>query len=72
MNFELSLLSSCFDDNCLLIDIDKRHALHIGSCTYDYDPVLNDVKIETQESSKILGITLDRVLSFKKIYSTSA
>lgn len=72
MNFELSLLSSCFDDNCLLIDIDKRHALHIGSCTYDYDLVLNDVKIETQESSKILGITLDRVLSFKKIYSTSA
>ena len=71
MNSELSL-SSWFDDNCLLIDIDKTQALPIGSCTYDYDLVLNDVKTETQESIKILCITLDRVLSFKKTYCTSA
>ena len=32
-------------------------ALSIGTCTYDYDLILNDVDTETQESINILGVT---------------
>ena len=65
MNSDLSILLSWFDQNRLRINNDKTQALTMGPCTYNYDIILNDVQIETQRSTKILGVTLDRMLSFK-------
>ena len=66
MNSELRLLSSWFDRNCLQIDNDKTQSLPIGPCSYEYDLALNGNNLETQGSIKILGVTLDRMLTFKE------
>ena len=37
----------------------------MGPCSYNYDIVLNGIKVGTQESMKILGVTLEKMLTFK-------
>ena len=64
VNSELNLLSSWFDQNHLLVNNDKTQALPLGPCSYKYDIVLNDIKVVTQESMKIRGFTLDKMLTF--------
>ena len=36
-----------------------------GLCLYKYDSVLDGVKVKTQESMKISGVILDKMLYFK-------
>ena len=80
LNSELSLLSSWFDQNYLLINNDKTQALPLGPCSYKYDIVLNGIIVGTQESMKILEVTLDKMLTvkdhisgqLKKTYAKSA
>ena len=62
---ELSVLSSWFDQNHLLVNNDKTQALPLGPCSYNYDFVLNGIEAGTQESKKILGVALDKMLTFK-------
>ena len=50
VNSELSLLSSWFDQNHLLVNNDKTQALSLGPCSYKYDILLNGIKVGTQES----------------------
>ena len=81
VNSELSLLSSWFDQNHLLVNNDETQALPLGPCSYKYDIDLNGIKVGTQESMNwILGVTLDKMLTFvdhilgqlKKAYAKSA
>ena len=67
VNSELSLLSSWFDQNHLLINNDKTQALPLGPCSYKYDIVLNGIIAgpHGQESMKIVGVTLDKMLTVK-------
>ena len=65
VNSELSLPSSWFDQNHLLVNNDKTQALPLGPCSYKYDIVLNGSTVGTQESMKILGVTLDKMLTLK-------
>ena len=44
----------------------KTQALSVGPCDYDYSVFLNDAKIEFLISIKILGITLDKDVSYKE------
>ena len=60
VNSELTLFSSWFDQNHLLVNNDKTQALPLGPCLYKYDIFLNGIKVGTQESMKILGVTLDK------------
>ena len=63
VNSELSLLSSWFDENHLLVSNDKTQALPLGPCSYKYDITLKGIKGGSQESMKILGVTLDKMLT---------
>ena len=44
----------------------KTQALSIGPCDYDYSIILNDAIIEFLKSIKILGVNLDKDLSYKE------
>ena len=50
VNSELSLLSSWFDQNHLLVNNDETQAPPLGPCSYKYDIDLNGIKVGTQES----------------------
>ena len=63
VNSELGLLSSWFDENHLLVSNDKTQALRLGPCSYKYDIILKGIKGGSQESMKILGVTLDKMLT---------
>ena len=65
VNSELSILSSWFDQNHLLVNNDKTQALPLGPYSYNYNFVLNGIEAGTQKSMKILGVTLDKMLTFK-------
>ena len=65
VNSELSLPSSWFDQNHLLVNNDKTQSLPLGPGSYKYDIVLNGITVGTKESMKILGVTLDKMLPFK-------
>ena len=66
VNSELSLLSSWFDQNHLLVNNDKTQELLLGPCSYKYDIVPNGIKVGTEESMNwILGVTLDKMLTFR-------
>jgi hypothetical protein len=49
-----------------IINNDKTQALPLGPCAYNYDIIPNGVNVETQGSIKILGVTLDRMFTFKE------
>ena len=44
----------------------KTQALSVGPCAYHYSLFLNNAKIEFLRSIKILGVTLDKDLSYKE------
>ena len=44
---------------------DKTQVLPLGWFLYKYDIVLNGIRVGTQESMKIIGVTLDKMLTFK-------
>ena len=41
-------------------------ALSVGPCDYDYSLFLNDARIEFLKSIKILGVNIDKDLSYKE------
>ena len=46
------------DQNHLLVNNDKTRAVPLGPFPYKYDIVLNGIKVRSQESTEILGVTV--------------
>ena len=44
----------------------KTQALTLGSLNYDYTLQLNNTVLEVEDTLKILGVTIDKNLSFKE------
>ena len=65
INSDLSVLSRWFGLNYLKINAAKTQAVAIGLSLYEYEFHLNNVKVETQDTLKILGVVLDSKLTFK-------
>ena len=49
----------------LTVDCAKTQALSVGPCAYHYSLFLNNAQIEFLRCIKILGVTLDKDLSYK-------
>ena len=65
INNEMSTLAEWFASNYLSINSTKTQALAIGPSNYNYNFELNDIPIEMKDSLEILGLTIDRMLTFK-------
>ena len=65
-NKDLQTLSSWFESNHLTVNSTKTQALSVGPCAYRYSLFLNNARIEFLRSIKILGVTLDKDLSYKE------
>ena len=50
----------------LTVNSTKTQALSVGPCAYHYSLFLNNARIEFLRSIKILGVTLDKDLSYKE------
>ena len=61
---DLQTLSSWFEFKHLTVNSTKTQALSVGPC--DYSLFLNNARMEFLQSIKILGVTLDKDLSYKK------
>ena len=70
-NKDLQTLWSWFESNRLTVNSTKTQAVSVGPSAYDYSLLLNNSRIEFLRSIKILGVILDKDLSYKEhIYST--
>ena len=65
-NKDLQTLSLWFESNHLTVKSTKIQALSVGPCAYHYSLFLNNARIEFLRSIKILGVTLDKDLSYKE------
>ena len=65
INSDLSVLSRWFGLNYLKINAAKTQAVAIEPSLYEYEFHLNNVKVEKQDTLKILGVLLDGKLTFK-------
>ena len=65
-NKDLRTLSSWFESNHLTVDTANTQALSVASCDYHYSLFLKNARIEFLQSIKILGVTLDKDLSYKE------
>ena len=65
INCDLSILSSWFRQNYLEINSAKTQAMAIGPTLYHYDFLVDNKSVDTTETLKILGVTLDRKLNLK-------
>ena len=65
-NKDLQTLSSWFESNHLTVNNTKTQALSVGPCACHYSLFLSNARIEFFPSIKILGVTLDKDLSFKE------
>ena len=65
-NKDPQTLSSWLESNHLKVNSTKTLALSVGPCDYDYSLFLNDARIEFLKSIKILGVNLDKDLSYKE------
>ena len=63
-NKDLRTLSSWFESNHLTVDTANTQALSVASCDYHYSLFLKNARIEFLQSIKILGVTLDKDLSY--------
>ena len=63
---KLQTLSSWFESNHLTVNSTKTQPLSVGPCAYYYSLFLNNARIEFLRSIKILGVTLDKDLSYKE------
>ena len=61
---DLQTLSSWFESNHLTVNRTKIQALSVGPC--DHSLFLSNARIEFLQSIKILGVTLDKDLSYKE------
>ena len=65
-NKDLQTLSSWFESNRLTVNSTKTQVVSVGPCAYDYSLLLNNARIEFLRSIKILGVILDKELSYKE------
>ena len=65
-NKDLQTLSSWFESNHLTVNTTNTQALSVGPCAYYYSLFLNNARIEFLRSIKILGVTLDKDLSYEE------
>ena len=65
-NKDLQALSTWFESNYLTVNCAKTQALSVGPCAYHCSLFLNNAQIEFLRSIKILGVTLDKDLSYKE------
>jgi len=66
-NKDLQTLSSWFESNYLTVNSAKTQALSVRPCaSRAYSLFLNNARIEFLRSIKILGVTLDKYLSYKE------
>ena len=65
-NKDPQTLSSWFESDHLTVNSTKTQALSVRPCAYHYSLFLNNTRIEFLLSIKILGVTLDKDLSYKE------
>ena len=65
-NKDPQTLSSWLESSHLTVNSTKTLALSVGPCDYDYSLFFNDARIEFLKSIKILGVNLDKDLSYKE------
>ena len=67
-NKDLQTLSSWFESNHLIVNSTKTQALSVRPCDHHYSLFLDhdNARIEFLQSIKILGVTLDKDLSYKE------
>ena len=63
---DLQTLSSWFESNHLTVNSTQTQALSVGPCDYHHSLFLNNARIGFLQSIKILGVTLDKDLSYKE------
>lgn len=66
VNEDLLTLATWFKQNYLSINNTKTQAMILGSSTYEYEIQINGIKVDVKPTLKILGVTLDKRLSFKE------
>ena len=65
LNQDVERLTLWFTENYLQINATKSQAMRLGKSQYSYNIFFDDKSIEIKPTLKILGVTLDRDLSFK-------
>ena len=65
INSDLQSVCKCFENNYLNINTTKTQAMAIGPVNYEYNINLHNSNIDLNDSFKILGVTLDRKMTFK-------
>ena len=65
LNQDIERLTLWFTANYLQVNATKTQAMTLGKSRYPYNLFIGDKSIEIEPTLKILGITLDRDLSFK-------
>ena len=65
LNQDVERLTLWFTENNLQINATKSQAMRLGKTQYSYNIFFDDKSIEIKLTLKILGVALDRDLSFK-------
>ena len=65
LNQDIERLTLWFTANHLQVNATKTQAMTLGKSQYPYNLFIGDRSIEIEPTLKILGVTLDRGLSFK-------
>ena len=65
INSDLQSVCKWFENNYLNINTTKTQAMAIGPVNYEYNINLHNSNIDLNDSLKILGVTLDRKMTFK-------
>ena len=65
LNQDIERLTIWFTANYLQVNITKTQAMTPWKSQYPYNDFIGDISIEIEPTLKILGVTLDRDLSFK-------
>ena len=65
-NKDLQTLSSWFESNHFTVNSTQTQALSVEPCDYHHSLFLNNARIGFLQSTKILGVTLDKDLSYKE------
>ena len=65
LNQDIERLTLWFTANYLQVNVTKTQAMTLGKSQCPYNLFIGDKSIEIEPTLKILGVTLDRDLSFK-------
>ena len=70
LNQDTKKLTIWFSANYLQVNATKTQSMTLGSSQYTYNFLFDDLSIVIEQTLKILGVTLDRDLSFKPHVTT--